>query len=250
MDLMINGVLSNAERHAQMAQAVGLFPMLKKSKGFSDRRISVVCYGPSLNDTWRDIQGPMFTVSGAHDFMVAKGRAPDWHVDCDPRPHKVAMLTPNHDTRYLMASVCHPDMWVKLKGHNVRLWHLINGDDYHTPAWIASNHPEGKDSMIGGGSTVGMRALEVACHMGFRRFNIYGMDCSFESERHAGAHLGKPQDTIMVQVGLRRFKTTPQMLQAAREMEQFIQTYDADITFHGDGLMQATARFLEDRKAA
>lgn len=247
---MILGVLSNAERHAQMREALGRFPMLKKHRKFSDRKVSLVCYGPSLKSTWQGIQGPMMTVSGAHDFLTGKGIIPDWHCDCDPREHKAKMLTPHHGVKYLMASVCHPSLWDKLKGHNVRLWHLINGDDYTTPSWVRVHDPKGVDSMIGGGSTVGMRAMEVLCHIGFRRFDIYGMDCSFEDERHAGEHLGKHQDAIMVQVGGRRFQTTPQMLQAAREMEQFVQTYDAEVTFHGDGLVQHTVKTLKLRKAA
>ena len=126
--------------------------------------------------------------------------------------------------RYLMASVCHPDWWAKLHGHSVKLWHLVNGDDFSTVAWVRQNDPDGLGSLIGGGSTVGMRALEVAAHMGFRRFDIYGMDCSFDGPRHAGPHTGKPQQEIQVSVNGKRFTTTPQLLQAAREMEQFLQT--------------------------
>ncbi len=247
---MIPGVLTNAERHDQMAQAIGRFPMLKKHEGFSDRRISLVCYGPSLADTWESISGPVMTVSGAHDYMTKCGVIPEWHVDCDPRPHKAQMLTPNNETRYLMASVCHPAMWKKLRHKRVKLWHLINGDDFVTPAWVSEYHPAGLGSMIGGGSTVGMRAMEVAAHIGFRRFNIYGMDCSFEGERHAGPHTGTPQEAIYCQVNGKRFKTTSQMLQAAREMEVFIKTYDADVKFHGDGLVQEMANFLQLKRAA
>lgn len=249
---MIQGVLSNAERHAQMEVALGYrFPMLKKSNGFSDRKVAIACYGPSLADTWQSIRAPIISVSGAHDFLVSRGTTPVWHVDCDPRPHKAAMLKlPNLQCRYLMASCCHPDMWPKLKGKNVKLWHLINGDDFQTPAWIKEHHPGGLGSMIGGGSTVGMRAMEVAAHIGFRRFEVYGMDCSVTDQHHAGEHLGKKQDITTVSVGGKPFKTTPQLLQAAREMEQFIQTYDAQVNFHGDGLMQATAAFLQTRKAA
>lgn len=246
---MIQGVLSNAERHAQMAKAPA-WPYLTKHKRFSDRKIAIVCYGPSLSETWETIRAPMMTVSGAHDFMVSRGKTPVWHVDCDPRQHKAAMLTPVHGTKYLMASVCHPDFWPKLERKNVKLWHLINGDDLETVAWVRENHPEGLGSLIGGGSTVGMRAMEVASSLGFRRFDVYGMDCSFETERHAGPHTGKTQAEIFVRVGNRQFKTTPQMLQAAREMEAFMQTYDVDLTFHGDGLMQETARFLKLQRAA
>ena len=241
----IVGVLTNDERHQHMAEAIKLFPVMKRHPRFNDRMVSIVCYGPSLRDTWKDIPRPILTVSGAHDFLVSRGTVPDWHVDCDPRPHKAAMLKlPQLETKYLMASCCHPDFWEKLRGHRVRLWHLINGDDFETPAWVRKNHPLGMDIMMGGGTTVGMRAMEVCAALGFRRFNIFGMDCSFLAERHADKHLGAPQPIALARVGNRTFQTTLQMLEAAREMERFITTMDADVRFHGDGLMQATAQYL------
>lgn len=248
---MIKGVLSNDERHAQMAQAIERFPMMKKHPKFNSRKLSIVCYGPSLLDTWRDIEHPIMTVSGAHDFLVERGITPDFHVDCDPRQHKAGMLKrPTNLTRYLMASVCHPDFWDTLKHKSVRLWHLINGDDMETVNWITRNHPAGLAAIIGGGSTVGMRAMEVAAALGFRRFEIHGMDCSHTGARHAGLHLGKPQIEQLVRVGSRQFKTTTQMLYAAQEMERFINTMDAEIHFHGDGLMQETAKFIKLKEIA
>jgi hypothetical protein len=50
----------------------------------------------------------------------------------------------------------------------------------------------------------------------------------------------------MVRVGLRTFQTTHQMLQAAIEMEKFIETQDAEVVFYGDGLMQETAFKLKE----
>lgn len=247
---MIVGVLTHEERHAHMAEAIKLFPMLKKRPLTSSRRISIVCYGPSLNDTWEDIKGPVMTVSGAHDFLMARGITPEWHVDCDPLEHKAGMLTPNDSTRYLMASVCHPKVWPKLKGKKVSLWHLINGDYYETPSWVMKHHPQGLDCMFGGGSTVGMRAMEIAAALGFRRFDIHGMDCSFGESRHAGPHSGKRQLETLVRCNGRQFKTSPQMLQAAQEMERFLLTMDADITFHGDGLVQEMSRAIQLKKAA
>lgn len=248
---MITGVLSNAERHAQMALALERFPLIKKHPKFNSRRMSLVCYGPSLLDTWRSIEHPIMTVSGAHDFLVERGIIPDFHVDCDPREHKAAMLRqPTNATKYLMASCCHPNFWNTLKNKRVKLWHLINGNDLETVAWVADKNPEGYGAMLGGGSTVGMRAMEVAAHIGFRRFAVHGMDCSHTEARHAGEHFGKRQLEEMVSVNGRKFKTTPQMLQAAREMEEFIQTKDADLEFYGDGLMQEAAKALKLRKAA
>jgi hypothetical protein len=242
---MLQGVLTNAQRHAQMSQAHG--QMLKKRLKFNNKWASIVCYGPSLADTWKLIKRPIVTVSGAHDYLVRRGIVPDFHVDCDPREHKARMLqNPQSKTTYLMATVCHPKYWEVLKGHNVRLWHLINGDDLETVAWVLENHPEGANSMIGGGSTVGQRAMNVMAALGYRRFNVHGMDCSFTTDRHAGPHFGKEQAKIFVQAGNRVFQTTRQMLQAAIEMEQFITTQDAEVAFFGDGLMQETALQLKE----
>ena len=241
---MLQGVLSNEQRHEQMAQAKG--PMLKKKKHFNSKWASIVCYGPSLADTWQQIRRPIVTVSGAHDYLVERGIVPDFHVDCDPREHKARMLKmPQKATTYLMATVCHPSWWEVLKGHNVRLWHLINGNDLETVAWVAANHPEGMESMLSGGSTVGMRAREVMAALGYRRCRFHGMDCSYITDRHAGPHLGKNQDKIFVKAGDRVFQTTRQMLEAAIEMEEFIKTQDAELAFFGDGLMQETALQLK-----
>jgi len=242
------GVMANEDRHKQMAQAIGLFPMLQKRGKFLPRRVSIACYGPSLADTYKQLKRPIISVSGSHDFLVDRGIIPDFHVDCDPRPHKPEMLRkPQETTTYLMASVCHPLFWKALEGHSVRLWHLINGDDLDTVAWVAQNHPDGMKSMIGGGSSVGQRAMNVAAALGYRKFDIPGMDCSFTENRHAGAHTGSQQVETLVKAGDRIFKTTKQMLQAAIEMEHFLQKQDAEVRFYGDGLMQETAKILRGR---
>ena len=243
---MLQGVLTNDQRHKQMAQAKGV--MLKKRDKFNDRWVSIVCYGPSLADTWKQVNRPMVTVSGAHDFMVDRCVIPDYHVDCDPREHKARMLKrPQDSTTYFMATVCHPTFWEVLKGFKIRLWHLINGNDLETVAWVMANHPDGAGSMIGGGSSVGMRAMNVMAALGYRRFRVFGMDNSFTTNRHAGPHLGKEQDKIFVRAGDRTFQTTRQMLQAAIEMEEFIKTQDAEVAFYGDGLMQETALLLREK---
>jgi len=79
--------------------------------------------------------------------------------------------------------------------------------------------------------------------LGYKRFNVYGMDCSFrEEDRHAGWHSGKPEPSIPVQLGAKKYYTSPQLLQAAREMQNFIRGYDVEAQFHGQGLMQDLAK--------
>lgn len=247
--LEIAEAVSRPERFAQMQEAILRFPFLKKADMFHEERMSIVCYGPSLKDTWEQVQGPFMTVSGAHDFMVHKGQSPRYHVEIDPREHKPKMLQkPQADTQYLMASVCHPDFWHVLRNSDVKLWHLISGNDGSVEEWVKFHHPQGVHSMIGGGATVGQRALSVGAALGYRKFDIYGMDCCYRMTTHAGEHTGMPQATLPIWVGGRLFTTTPQLLAAAQGMQQFLKTMDAEITFHGDGLMQTLATIMKERK--
>lgn len=245
----VRGVMSAEARGAQMSAAMAAakengWPMIRRVPA-QKKTISLVCYGPSLKHTWRYIPRPMMTVSGAHDFMVSKGIIPDFHSDCDPREEKTAMLKPVKGVKYLMASVCHPGIWQILKGHDVELWHLHNGPE--TDVWLREHDP--KTPPVGGGTTIGSRALQVANLLGYERFEIFGMDCSYDEDgtRHAGFHNGKDQNRIEVICGSRTFKSSPQMVEAAREMIVMIQNYEIWLRFHGDGLMQEMVRGFKSR---
>ena len=246
----IKGVMDHELRHKQMSEAVVVakennWPMVKRvpaTKNF----LSIVGYGPSLKDTWRYIPRPIMTVSGAHDFLIERGVVPDFHVDCDPREHKAKMLkSPHEDVHYLMASVCHPAFWGKLKGHKVSLWHLHNGPE--TDIWLKANDPH--TPPVGGGTTVGSRALQVANLMGYERFHLFGMDCSYESaqKRHAGEHLGKEQKALTVICGDKTFLSSPQMIEAARETLVMIHNNEIWMYFHGEGLQQEMVRNFQSR---
>ncbi len=252
---VIRGVLTDAERFDQMQQAINLHaPFLTKSEKLKSKPVSIACYGPSLLDTWATLKmhkkvlgRQIISVSGAHDFLVSRGITPDYHVEIDPREHKPKMLrSPQKTTKYLMASVCHPDFWDILAGHDLTLWHLIN--DQSTVDWVREHHPAGLKSMIGGGSTVGQRAMNVAAAMGYREFHIFGMDFSFDGARHASTHTGEPEPETHVSVYGKGFRTTPQLMQAAREMEEFLKnTTDVKATFHGTGLMQEVAKRIKEK---
>lgn len=250
---MIAGVMSHEERHKAMEHALSRkFPVAQRTTKPNAGRISIVCYGPSLRSTWNKIPRPMITVSGAHDFMVEREIFPDFHVECDPREHKVRMLErPQRGVTYLMASCCHPSWWPKLEPYRVKLWHLINGNGLETLDWLKQHDPEHVDDAIGGGSTVGMRAMNVAAVlMGYRKFDVFGMDGSYETDRHAGTHTGDRQIPVWVTGGGGRFRTTPQLAHQAVEMRRFLESIDAEVSFYGSGLIPSMAKVIENRKRA
>lgn len=211
-----------------------------------DRVAHVACFGPSLKDTWpllaiaRANKEDVFTVSGAHDFLIDRGVIPVAHLDCDPRPHKADMVTPNKDVQYWLASCVSPAYLDKVKGHLVTLWHSYNGEESKEAVQIAD---PGRRMVIGGGS-IGLRALSVLFCQGYRRFEIHGMDCSFkDGEHHAGNHLGKNHDAAPVKCGERWFQANAVMLLYARYFQKQREMMpNAVFSLHGDGLLQHMTR--------
>src|SRR5262245_21786696 len=139
--------------------------------------IAVVCYGPSLKETWEEAGkfDKIMTCSGAHDFLIARGIVPTWHVDLDPREHKHQMINPHQDVEYLMASCMHPQVWDRLEGYKLRLWHIYANE---TNKQLPTVYPQG-EWVFTGGNNVGLRCLVLARVLGYRNIHLFGMDCSF-----------------------------------------------------------------------
>jgi hypothetical protein len=236
------------ERWFQMYHAMqqGL-PVLKDRAIKDADRLQVVCYGPSLRETWKDIDLalPILTVSGALKFLAARGITPTWHIQMDPRKEQPRFVDPPvPGVHYLMASVCPPETWQILKGQQVTLWHTNCGDG--TLEFLARHAPEGRDSqMVSGGSHVGLCSLHVGGKLGFRRFEIFGMDGSFaeDGSRHADDHPGKPQaaDTFW-DAGNVTYRTSKIMANGVAEVVNAMRNFPIFGVFHGTGLQQALIR--------
>lgn len=220
----------------------------------------LACYGPSLLETWGAIRhernftpgAQLVSMSGTHDFLIERGLRPNLHIDCDPREHKHKMVTRiNRKTEYLIASCVHPSYIDKLVARkaNTTLWHLCNGDE----SMRILQELEPKTFLVGGGGSVGLRAVCVMYALGFRKFILHGMDCSFDEKSaatHAGPHGGKPQQLLTVQAGERWFKTSPVLVSYAQQfidmvkmmMNHPIPSERPDFNLHGDGLLQEMLR--------
>lgn len=209
-----------------------------------DRRCILICYGPSLNETWQMIEqskGDVVTVSAAHEYMATRGIIPKYHVDSDPRPHKAKHIRrPQHSTKYRLASCVHPDVLNRLRGYDVALWHALNGDE--TDTRIEDLEPDAWG--VAGGSNVGLRAIVLMYMLGYRDFEVHGMDCSFQGDgavQWAGRHAGRTKALLPFQC--RGFHTSALMIDYARE---FFQTRarmpDATFNLRGRGLLQVMVK--------
>ena len=230
--------VNTGKRHQQMAEALKHgFPRIQPQPIDEEKVMSIACYGPSLEDTWQELVRPIISVSGALHFLHERGITPDYHVDMDPRPHKVKHIDPVvPGVHYIMASVCHPRAWELLKGEQVTLVHVYSADG--TEEWVKQNDPG--QIMLRPGSTSGMAALHVAGLLGCRRFEIHGMDGSLRNgKRHAGPHYGHPQGGLTWQAGHKVYETSRIMSNACAEVINSFHIYPMFGVFHGDGLQQA-----------
>jgi hypothetical protein len=203
--------------------------------------VAVVGFGPSLKDTWKTLKGFKYIIScsGSHKFLIEKGIIPTWHVEVDPRPHKVELLgEPHKDVEYLVASTCHAKYFDHLKGFNVKLWHVFD------PNEDAIRMLPAGDWAVTGGCDVGLRAITLAAFLGFRKLHIFGIDGSVaEGERHAAEHpYGKQKYSELEYEGKTYLTTAPMLLAAKQAFHELDQLQKVDAIFYGDGLVQAMAR--------
>ena len=243
------GVVAAEKRWEQTEAAMARYSKRAPVAPAHDRLAVLACYGPSLVDTIDDLRvealapdADVISVSGAHDLLIERGIAPDFHVECDPRAHKADNIAQYHEgTRYLLASCVHPVLFDKLgPDADISLWHTASAQ--HS-AHLIDELGENPGNVITGGGSVGLRSLSLLYAMGYRRFSIHGMDCSFAyagKQQHAGKHAGERQDVIAYSHSGRVFATSYILQSYATDFMEMIQRVnDLDVRLNGDGLLQA-----------
>jgi hypothetical protein len=208
-----------------------------------DRLASLACFGPSLKQTYPFLKGDIYCVGAAHAFLIDQGIYPIASIDCDPRARVVEQLgKPHREVSYWLASCVNPAYIKKLEGYDVTLFHLHNGEASANFIW--DREPDAW--LLNGGGSVGLRAISLLYAQGYRRFEIHGMDSSYEGEQeYAGAHTGPEKKSIFrVMCRDRWFRTNPQLIDYAR---QFLSDRpklwpNAEIRLYGDGLLQEMCR--------
>lgn len=218
-----------------------------------DGTFVIVGSGPTLKDhiqaiSKEQLQGrPICAINGAADYLTRYGIIPDLFLTTDPRPMPQNFKYRNPQTVYLIASRCHPNTLKSVmeinQGKNVMLWHAWM-DKPETDELLAMNKIG-----IGGGTTSGLRAVNVAYVMGFRKVHLYGMDSCLDTIGQKRVDEGKMADevkTMDVIVNGRTFMTNVAMAQQAQDFQGIYDVMpDMKITSFGDGLITA---IIEQRK--
>lgn len=201
--------------------------------------LSICGYGPSLAETWGNTIGPVMSMSGAHDFLLEKGVIPRYHVEIDPREFKAWFVSePHKDCTYLINSQCHPHMFERLleRGAKVVMWHSFTGDD--VASWVEAFFPGTR--MLGGGTTIGSRAIIVARELGHRHFELHGLDCCYRgTQQWAGGHFSRPHKTVRVLVEGDEFETSDLLMQATDDFFNVMRACEnCRFRVHGGGLLE------------
>lgn len=160
--------------------------------------------GPSVADFTEEIRTrqregyAVFAVNGAPAYLDRHGITTDYHVIMDARPGNEAFVShPSVVTTYLVASQCDQAVFDALHGHSVVMWHAAGTDGSID---VVKEYDAG-GMLVSGGSTVGLRAMNIAFVMGFREMVLYGFDSSNrDGEKHAypqAMNAGQPVHEFM-----------------------------------------------------
>ena len=206
--------------------------------------IALVCFGPSLNQTWEKVKDFKYIMScsGSHKFLRERGIAPTFHVEVDPRPHKVKLIGEDihPDTTFLLASCCHPEVFHHIEDRKgkIVLWHTYSGEKDTLPNVFPRD-----EWALTGGANVGLRALTIARFLGFTDIHIFGMDGCFPAVegglKHAAEHPNVCKDFTIATYNGKDYATTTAFLECARMTKHELEVLpDVNATFYGEGLVQ------------
>lgn len=220
-------------------------PEVKPACCSHDGNFVIVASGPYLTEHLEEIRAeqelgrPICAINGAYDYLVDNGIIPNLFLTVDPRPMPQNVTKPQEETVFLLASRVNPELFDRLKGYKVLVWH----------SWSMEKECEEFKGQfaIGGGTTSGLRAINVGYVMGFRNFIMYGMDSCLaddrKTKRFTGEEAGQVVDVI---VGDKTFYCNCAMAQQANEFQELYKVMpDVHLEAKGRGLIAA---ILDERK--
>jgi uncharacterized Rossmann fold enzyme len=214
--------------------------------------VCIVGGGPSLPDSLTEIKAMLgfghkvWALNNTHDWLIDRGIIPDACVFLDARPENAAFAKrARNDVLYYVASQCDKSMFEALSGKSVATYHNATEGAQETLEPITT----GDLHLLGGGTTVGMKAIVIARFIGFKNFHLYGFDSSYrEPEGHAYPQPINDNDRALdIVCEGRKFKCAPWMVTQANdfiELANMLVEQDCLITVGGDGLIPYVARMM------
>lgn len=197
-------------------------------------RLTIVANGPSARQA--PLDGLTLALNGAMKLFLAQGKAPTYWAACDPQELVTQFLPddPPKATIYLVASKCHPAVFEKLKGRDVRVWHVsdfVDDDTGLRPVPCAL--------------TITTIAIPLMLQLGFPRQHIWGWDACYgdDGSNHAVPQAHHEPEIIELDLDGRIFRTTrswaAEAQDACNKMLPIYRYLGLDLVIQGDGLVRA-----------
>jgi uncharacterized Rossmann fold enzyme len=212
-----------------------------------DRPVCIVGGSPSLAKAidalrWQQQHGhEIWATNGAYDYLTQRGIMPSRHVILDARVDNAAFVQhPSHATRYLIASHCDPSIFDALSGYDVTIFHCHIEGAYD----LLRNESIRPVHLLGGYTTVGMKAAHLAELLGASTILLYGMDsCYLDGQHHAFPQvLNEGETRINAVYGERVFSCAPWMVGQAQDFIKFVQDFHGVVAVDGPGFLAHIAR--------
>ena len=203
--------------------------------------MSIAGGGPSLEDTWHDLEGFVCAINGSLQWLLDKGLVPHACGICDAGEHITDMVPAHPDVRYYVASICHPSLFEKLAGCDVRMFHITpasTGDEEAQTNLLCVEYDEW--IAVGGGCTMGLRWFNLGYLLGFRTFYGHGLDSSFRG-KSTHAYPDRADQKNHMEFGGRM--TRPNFIAQVHDFAEMLEVFhernpNISIEIFGDGLLQ------------
>lgn len=217
-----------------------------------DNTAVIVAGGPSLKMSLEELRGisnnsAIFACNNVAQFLIDNSIMPDFHVMLDARQQCGEFIPRGHEVQCLYASQVHPDVIrnARLKWHHVTLWNPSIGGIQN----YLTDDPK-FDILVGGGSTVGLKAIALAFIMGYRKIHLFGFDSCYQDDKHHAypQSLNDGEKVINVTVNGQEFKAAPWMVAQAHEFRDLAQELvvknGVELNVHGGGLIPYIAHLM------
>jgi FkbM family methyltransferase len=206
----------------------------------------IVGGGPSLTENLFYIRGmqaaggKVFATGNTYKYLQQQGIQPDAHVLLDAREDNYAFVPVETCPKYY-ASQCHPRV-LAAAGPDLICWHAAM-TSYES---LVQDHEGAK---VGGGTTVGLKAIALAFALGHRHLRLFGFDSSYGPSHHAYEQtLNDGEKTVDVTVAGRHFKCAPWMVSQYEDFKELVPILlqqGCVLRIFGDGLIPHVAALLE-----
>jgi len=229
------GNVSKAQRVMQIrANLLKTIPQVDDYVPAHERVVSIIGGGPSLDVSEIDFTSDVWALNGTLNYLIKHEMRPDAFVMLDARDSNTRFLDSGLDITYYIASQCHPLAFVALRDNKVIMWNARE-TEFESSEW--------PDCMwIGGGSTVGTRAIFLAYVLGYRTFHLHGFDSSYAPNGAHHAYAQEPGNDRIETVWYRGSEYTlePWMMSQAQDLIRqvmVLQPLECKFQVFGSGLL-------------